>query len=57
MINHDAQGVEYNGYSGKNTHVESGLGSSTVTIEQFTSPAYIIKVSVTFGTLKHCELL
>ncbi|KAK2598385.1 hypothetical protein N8I77_011805 [Diaporthe amygdali] len=46
-------GVEYNGYSGKNTQVESGLGASTVTIEQFSSPAYIIKVSVTYGTLKH----
>ncbi|CAN8101152.1 unnamed protein product [Discula destructiva] len=46
-------GVEYNGYSNKNTHVESGLGASTVTIQKFTSPAYIIKVSVTYGTLKH----
>ncbi|ROW16242.1 hypothetical protein VPNG_01999 [Cytospora leucostoma] len=46
-------GVEYNGYSGKNTQVESGLGTSTVTIEEFSSPAYIIKVSVTYGTLKH----
>jgi hypothetical protein len=26
-------GVEYNGYDGKNTEVESGLGTSTVTIE------------------------
>ncbi|POS72178.1 rhamnogalacturonan lyase [Diaporthe helianthi] len=47
------KGVEYNGYSGKNTHVESGLGASKVTIQQFTDPAYIIKVSVTYGTLKH----
>lgn len=47
------QGVEYNGYSGKNTQVESGLGTSTVTIEEFSSPAYIIKVTVTYGTLKH----
>ncbi|KAK7738395.1 hypothetical protein SLS53_006210 [Cytospora paraplurivora] len=46
-------GVEYNGYSGKNTQVESGLGTSTVTIEEFSSPAYIIKVTVTYGTLKH----
>lgn len=38
-------GVEYNGYDGKNTQVESGLGASTVTIESFSSPAYIIKVS------------
>lgn len=51
----NTQGVEYNGWSGKNTQVESGLGASTVTIEEFTSPAYIIKVSVTYGTLKHCE--
>ena len=47
------QGVEYNGYGGKNTQVESGLGASTVTIQQFSDPAYIIKVSVTYGTLKH----
>ncbi|KAI3397195.1 hypothetical protein diail_11169 [Diaporthe ilicicola] len=47
------KGVEYNGYGGKNTQVESGLGPSTVTIQQFTSPASIIKVSVTYGTLKH----
>lgn len=49
------QGVEYQGYSGKNTQVESGLGASTVTIEKFTTPANIIKVSVTYGTLKHCK--
>ncbi|PLB49902.1 hypothetical protein P170DRAFT_491422 [Aspergillus steynii IBT 23096] len=47
------KGVEYQGYQGKNTHVESGLGASTVTIQQFSSPAYIIKVAVTYGTLKH----
>ncbi|KAH8682255.1 rhamnogalacturonan lyase [Xylariales sp. PMI_506] len=46
-------GVEYNGYDGKNTQVESGLGASTVTIEEFSSPAYIIKVTVVHGTLKH----
>lgn len=46
-------GVEYNGYSNKNTQVEAGLGTSTVTIQQFSSPAYIIKVTVTYGTLKH----
>ncbi|KAI0596506.1 rhamnogalacturonan lyase [Biscogniauxia sp. FL1348] len=33
--------------------VESGLGASTVTIEQFSSPAYIVKVTVVHGTLKH----
>lgn len=27
--------VEYNGYDGKNTQVESGLGTSTVTIQQY----------------------
>lgn len=26
-------GVEYNGYDGKNTQVESGLGTSTVSIQ------------------------
>ncbi|KAK9781981.1 putative rhamnogalacturonan endolyase [Seiridium cardinale] len=46
-------GVEYNGYDGKNTEVESGLGTSTVSIQQFSSPAYIIKVTVVYGTLKH----
>ncbi|KAK7756010.1 hypothetical protein SLS62_001953 [Diatrype stigma] len=45
-------GVEYNGYDGKNSHVESGLGASTVAIQQFSNP-YVIKVSVTHGTLKH----
>jgi rhamnogalacturonan endolyase len=46
-------GVEYNGYDGKNTQVESGLGASTVTIQEFSSPAYIIKVTVVHGTLVH----
>lgn len=41
--------VEYNGYDGKNTQVESGLGASTVTIESFSSPAYIIKVRISPG--------
>ncbi|KAH6657809.1 rhamnogalacturonan lyase [Truncatella angustata] len=45
--------VEYNGYTNKNTHVESGLGASTVTIQKFSSPANIIKVTVVYGTLKH----
>lgn len=53
----NSQGVEYNGYSNKNTQVEIGLGASTVTIEEFTSTAYIIKVSVTYGTLKHCGFI
>lgn len=37
-------GVEYNGYDGKNTQCESGLGASDVSIQQYSSPAYIIKV-------------
>ncbi|EKD21520.1 rhamnogalacturonan lyase [Drepanopeziza brunnea f. sp. 'multigermtubi' MB_m1] len=44
-------GVEYNGYGGKNSHVQSGLGASTVTIQQYTTPANIIKVTVVYGTL------
>lgn len=36
-------GVEYNGYGGKNTQVESGLGASDVSITQYSNP-YIIKV-------------
>ncbi len=42
--------MEYQGYDGKNSHIESGLGSSTVTIAQSGST---VLVSVTFGTLKH----
>ncbi|MFI6661633.1 rhamnogalacturonan lyase B N-terminal domain-containing protein [Streptomyces sp. NPDC050523] len=44
------KGTEYQGYGGKNSHVESGLGTSTVTIEQ-SGPT--ILVSVAHGTLKH----
>ncbi|MEU6143992.1 rhamnogalacturonan lyase B N-terminal domain-containing protein [Streptomyces sp. NPDC047081] len=44
------KGTEYQGYGGKNSHVESGLGTSTVTIGQSGST---ILVSVTYGTLKH----
>ncbi|WP_328874599.1 polysaccharide lyase family protein [Streptomyces sp. NBC_00287] len=44
------RGVEYQGYGGKNSHIESGLGSSTVTITQSGST---ILVSVTYGTLRH----
>ncbi|MFG2260361.1 rhamnogalacturonan lyase B N-terminal domain-containing protein [Streptomyces mirabilis] len=43
-------GTEYQGYGGKNSHVESGLGTSTVTIAQSGST---ILVSVAYGTLKH----
>ncbi|MER5801072.1 rhamnogalacturonan lyase B N-terminal domain-containing protein [Streptomyces mirabilis] len=42
--------TEYQGYGGKNSHVESGLGTSTVTIAQSGST---ILVSVAYGTLKH----
>ncbi|MET9913629.1 rhamnogalacturonan lyase B N-terminal domain-containing protein [Streptomyces sp. NPDC006476] len=44
------KGTEYQGYGGKNSHVESGLGTSTVTIGQSGST---ILISVTYGTLKH----
>ncbi|RPE39471.1 rhamnogalacturonan endolyase [Streptomyces sp. Ag109_O5-1] len=44
------KGTEYQGYGGKNSHVESGLGTSTVTIAQSGST---ILISVTYGTLKH----
>ncbi|MFF7370506.1 rhamnogalacturonan lyase B N-terminal domain-containing protein [Streptomyces tricolor] len=44
------KGTEYQGYGGKNSHIESGLGSSTVGIRQ--SGATIL-VSVAHGTLRH----
>ncbi|MER5379409.1 rhamnogalacturonan lyase B N-terminal domain-containing protein [Streptomyces sp. NPDC002688] len=44
------RGTEYQGYGGKNSHVESGLGASTVTITQ---SGTTILVSVAYGTLKH----
>ncbi|CCK26578.1 rhamnogalacturonase B [Streptomyces davaonensis JCM 4913] len=44
------RGVECQGYGGMNSHIESGLGSSTVTITQ-SGPT--ILVSVTYGTLRH----
>ncbi|WP_369226332.1 rhamnogalacturonan lyase B N-terminal domain-containing protein [Streptomyces sp. R39] len=44
------KGTQYQGYGGKNSHVESGLGTSTVTIAQSGST---ILVSVAYGTLKH----
>lgn len=46
-------GVEYNGYDGKNTQVESGLGASTVSIQQYSGDNNVIKVTVVHGTLKH----
>lgn len=39
-------------FAGKNTQVESGLGTSTVTIQQYSDP-YVIKITVVYGTLKH----
>ncbi|MFJ8079909.1 rhamnogalacturonan lyase B N-terminal domain-containing protein [Streptomyces sp. NPDC096205] len=44
------RGVEYQGYGGKNSHIESGLGTSTVTLTQSGST---ILISVTYGTLRH----
>ncbi|MFF4907491.1 rhamnogalacturonan lyase B N-terminal domain-containing protein [Streptomyces sp. NPDC001260] len=44
------RGTEYQGYGGKNSHVESGLGTSTVTVKQSGST---ILISVAYGTLKH----
>ncbi|MGW1028712.1 rhamnogalacturonan lyase B N-terminal domain-containing protein [Streptomyces sp. NPDC002577] len=44
------KGTEYQGYGGKNSHVESGLGTSTVTIGQSGST---ILISVAYGTLRH----
>ncbi|WP_171111113.1 MULTISPECIES: rhamnogalacturonan lyase B N-terminal domain-containing protein [unclassified Streptomyces] len=44
------RGTEYQGYGGMNSHIESGLGSSTVTIRQSGST---ILISVAHGTLRH----
>ncbi|MGW2234309.1 rhamnogalacturonan lyase B N-terminal domain-containing protein [Streptomyces sp. NPDC001759] len=44
------RGTEYQGYGGKNSHVESGLGTSAVTVKQSGST---ILISVAYGTLKH----
>ncbi|MGW0331065.1 rhamnogalacturonan lyase B N-terminal domain-containing protein [Streptomyces sp. NPDC003011] len=44
------RGVEYQGYGGMNSHIESGLGASTVSVKQSGST---ILVSVAYGTLKH----
>lgn len=44
------RGTEYQGYGGKNSHVESGLGTSTVTVRQ---SGTTILISVAHGTLKH----
>ncbi|MEU4654858.1 rhamnogalacturonan lyase B N-terminal domain-containing protein [Streptomyces sp. NPDC023723] len=44
------KGVEYQGYGGMNSHIESGLGTSTVSILQSGST---ILISVAYGTLRH----
>ncbi|MFF7527832.1 rhamnogalacturonan lyase B N-terminal domain-containing protein [Streptomyces bobili] len=44
------RGVEYQGYGGMNSHIESGLGTSTVSVKQ---SGTTILISVTYGTLKH----
>ncbi|KOX03000.1 rhamnogalacturonan lyase B N-terminal domain-containing protein [Streptomyces sp. NRRL B-3648] len=44
------KGTDYQGYGGKNSHIESGLGSSTVTLAQSGST---VLISVTHGTLRH----
>ncbi|WP_030682511.1 rhamnogalacturonan lyase B N-terminal domain-containing protein [Streptomyces cellulosae] len=44
------RGTEYQGYGGKNSHIESGLGTSTVSIKQ---SGTTILISVAYGTLKH----
>ncbi|MFJ9082290.1 rhamnogalacturonan lyase B N-terminal domain-containing protein [Streptomyces sp. NPDC102384] len=44
------KGVEYQGYGGKNSHIESGLGTSSVGVKQSGST---ILISVAYGTLLH----
>ncbi|GHE01281.1 rhamnogalacturonan lyase B N-terminal domain-containing protein [Streptomyces alanosinicus] len=44
------KGTEYQGYGGKNSHIESGLGASTVTLAR-SGPTILI--SVAHGTLRH----
>ncbi|WP_137991521.1 rhamnogalacturonan lyase B N-terminal domain-containing protein [Streptomyces vilmorinianum] len=44
------RGKEYEGYGGKHSHVESGLGASTVTLSQVGAT---ILVTVVHGTLRH----
>ncbi|MCX4984873.1 rhamnogalacturonan lyase B N-terminal domain-containing protein [Streptomyces sp. NBC_00572] len=44
------QGKEYEGYGGKHSHVESGLGASTVTLAQTGST---VLITVVHGTLRH----
>ena len=44
-------GTEYQGYDGKNSHIESGLGASTVTIS--TPATGVVLITVVHGTLIH----
>jgi rhamnogalacturonan endolyase len=44
------KGTEYQGYSGQNSQVESGLGASSVSIKK---SGAVIVVSVAHGTLRH----
>ncbi|WP_395365805.1 rhamnogalacturonan lyase B N-terminal domain-containing protein [Streptomyces sp. YH02] len=44
------KGKEYEGYGGKHSHVESGLGASTVTLKQTGST---VLITVVHGTLRH----
>ncbi|WP_329596988.1 polysaccharide lyase family protein [Streptomyces pseudovenezuelae] len=44
------KGTQYQGYGGKNSHIESGLRTSTVSIKQ---SGTTILISVAYGTLKH----
>ncbi|MEU3607767.1 rhamnogalacturonan lyase B N-terminal domain-containing protein [Streptomyces sp. NPDC035033] len=44
------KGKEYEGYGGKHSHVESGLGASTVTLRQVGAT---VLIGVVHGTLRH----
>jgi rhamnogalacturonan endolyase len=45
------KGTEYQGYDGKNSHIESGLGTSTVTVS--TPATGVVLIKVVHGTLIH----
>ena len=45
-------GTDYNGYTNKNSHVETGLGQSDVTISQPSSS--VIMVKVVYGAILRC---
>ncbi|KUN95701.1 rhamnogalacturonan lyase B N-terminal domain-containing protein [Streptomyces caeruleatus] len=45
------KGTEYQGYGGRNSHIESGLGASTVTIS--TPATGVVLIKVVHGTLIH----